>query len=67
MQYPEPKFKKGQRVRFVNRCQPSQFMIIEAVDVNMFNVLYCIDGKWWCESSLTEYIENQKVNNHGNP
>lgn len=53
----EPKFKKGDLVRFTKRAQPeSHFQIVESVDTNMFDSLYLVRGQWWSEGCFELYV-----------
>lgn len=56
-----PIFKIGQKVRFSKRCQPAEYMLIERINANMFDVLYYVRHAWWGEQSLIAY--SPKIDN----
>ena len=57
--YPQCRFQVGDLVMFSRRCQTSPAgMKVEEVDINMFDALLRVDGKWWhpeCFMSLAEW------------
>jgi hypothetical protein len=56
--YPTCPFKAGDRVMFSRRCQTTAGgMPVEDVDINMFDVLLKVDGKWWHPESFMTFEE----------
>lgn len=51
-------FRVNDEVMFRNRCQNTLGpMRVEAVDTNMFDTRYKVQGKWWAANSLMRYSE----------
>jgi hypothetical protein len=57
----EQEFKVGDQVRFKNRVQPAQYMIVVEVDTpTLFDatrIKLNLAAGWWTPGSLVRYIE----------